>query len=137
VVIWFSPHDEVRLETPVTNLATYTFKTGRYKHQFRPNCGVGPFVIGDDGVAINVRCLEGMDPSRFKSTRLMAKVSREGGLRPSILSYREGLQPQSLDPTLFAARACPECELVPGSACLLRLPPQTRKYGTGAAGVGR
>ena len=66
VVIWFSPHDEVRLETPVTNLATYTFKTGRYKHQFRPNCGVGPFVIGDDGVAINVRCLEGMDPSRFK-----------------------------------------------------------------------
>ena len=35
---WFLPHDKVRFKTPVSNLATYTFKTGKYKHQF---CLVG------------------------------------------------------------------------------------------------
>jgi hypothetical protein len=63
---WFLPHDKVRFGTPVSNLATYTFKTGKYKHQFCPNCGVGPFVVGDEGIAVNVRCLEGVDPSKFK-----------------------------------------------------------------------
>ena len=63
---WFLPHDKVRFGTPASDLATYTFKTGKYKHQFCPNCGVGPFVIGDDGISVNVRCLEGVDPSKFK-----------------------------------------------------------------------
>ena len=63
---WFLPHDKVQFKTPASNLATYTFKTGKYKHQFCPNCGVGPFVVGDEGIAVNVRCLEGVDPSKFK-----------------------------------------------------------------------
>jgi hypothetical protein len=63
---WFLPHDKVRFETPASNLATYTFKSGKYKHQFCRDCGVGPFVVGDQGIAVNVRCLDGVDPSKFK-----------------------------------------------------------------------
>jgi hypothetical protein len=48
-------------------LSTYTFNTHRIRHQFCPVCGIAPFGRGTDRAgnatfAINVRCLEGVDP---------------------------------------------------------------------------
>ena len=63
---WFIPNDKLNLTTPKANLGTYTFKTGKYRHQFCPSCGVAPFITSDAGTAVNVRCLEGVDPSSFK-----------------------------------------------------------------------
>lgn len=65
---WFVPNDQLHLNTPASNIATYTFMTGKYQHQFCPNCGCSPFVIATDGsgAAVNVRCLEGVDASKLK-----------------------------------------------------------------------
>ncbi len=66
---WMVAPNKLHLQTPESNLATYTFKTGKYKHNFCPVCGCSPFVRADDGVAVNVRCLEGVDPSSLKLNR--------------------------------------------------------------------
>lgn len=65
---WFVPSDKLRISTPETNLATYTFKSGKYQHQFCPSCGSAPFVRATDGsgASINVRCLKGVEPSTLK-----------------------------------------------------------------------
>ena len=63
--LFVSP-DQLRLSTPESALATYTFKSHKLKHHFCPNCGCSPFVIGPDGVSINVRCLEGVETSGLK-----------------------------------------------------------------------
>jgi hypothetical protein len=66
-LLWFVPRSALRLLTPETNLATYTFGTGTIKHYFCPKCGIHPFGEGShEGhpmAAINVRCLEGVDVS--------------------------------------------------------------------------
>jgi hypothetical protein len=65
---WFVPNDQVHMKTPAANIATYTFMTGKFQHQFCPSCGCAPFVISTDGsgTAVNVRCLEGVDLSRLE-----------------------------------------------------------------------
>ena len=70
-LLWFVPREQLRLETPAADLATYTFRTGRIKHHFCPNCGCAPFAIGSDKTgalqaAVNVRCLEGVAPSALE-----------------------------------------------------------------------
>lgn len=70
-LLWFVPGEQLRLSTPETDLATYTFNTHTIKHQFCPTCGCAPFGIGSDKsgaekAAINVRCLEGVDHSALK-----------------------------------------------------------------------
>jgi hypothetical protein len=54
------------LNTPRENLGTYHFNRHIIDHHFCPACGVAPFAEGKNGdapmVAINVRCLEGVDP---------------------------------------------------------------------------
>jgi hypothetical protein len=67
-LLWFVPRAELRLATPEAELATYTFRTGRIRHHFCPSCGCAPFGVGTDQsgaarAAVNVRCLEGVDPS--------------------------------------------------------------------------
>lgn len=61
-LLWFVARDHFRLVTPESDVATYTFNTGKIRHQFCPACGCAPFGLGvrPDGqamAAINVRCL--------------------------------------------------------------------------------
>jgi hypothetical protein len=65
-LLWFVPRTSVHLDMPEAELATYTFNKHRIRHHFCPTCGSAPFGMGEgkDGklmVAVNVRCLEGVD----------------------------------------------------------------------------
>ncbi|AXK39890.1 GFA family protein [Crenobacter cavernae] len=67
-LLWFVPRDALRLSTPEADMATYTFNKHVIKHRFCPNCGCSPFGEGRDPsgeamAAINVRCLEGVEPA--------------------------------------------------------------------------
>jgi hypothetical protein len=66
-LLWFVPRNKLRLLTPESNLASYTFGTATIKHYFCPKCGIHPFGEGaHEGhpmAAINARCLEGVDLS--------------------------------------------------------------------------
>lgn len=69
-LLWFVPREKLQLRTPEENLATYTFNKHVIQHRFCPRCGIHPFGEGKDpqgnGVAaVNVRCLEGVDPESF------------------------------------------------------------------------
>ena len=66
-LMWFVPRANLHLKTPEANLASYTFNKHNIRHTFCPTCGVGTFGLGTDPkgnamAAINVRCLEGVDP---------------------------------------------------------------------------
>lgn len=65
-LMWFVPHDKLRLLTPDENASTYMFNKHVIKHRFCPTCGIHPYGEGTDPkgnriAAINVRCLEGID----------------------------------------------------------------------------
>lgn len=63
----FFPREALTLSTPEENLGTYRFNRHVLAHHFCPNCGIAPFTDGVDPktgaktVAVNVRCLEGLD----------------------------------------------------------------------------
>lgn len=66
-LLWFVPHDQLELHTPEADIATYTFNKHAIKHRFCRECGIHPYGEGVDPdgnrmAAINVRCLEGVDP---------------------------------------------------------------------------
>ncbi|WP_440223182.1 GFA family protein [Dokdonella sp. MW10] len=70
-LLWFVPRDHLRLSTPESNLSTYRFNSHRIAHHFCATCGCAPFGegTGADGKAmasVNVRCLDGVDPSSLK-----------------------------------------------------------------------
>lgn len=70
-LLWFVPRDSLKLLTPEENLATYTFGSHSIKHRFCPTCGIHAFGEGMDPktgamAAINVRCLEGVDPGTLR-----------------------------------------------------------------------
>lgn len=70
-LLWFVPRDQLKLSTPESDLATYTFNKHAIKHRFCPTCGCAPFGEGADPsgtatAAINVRCLEGVEPAGLK-----------------------------------------------------------------------
>lgn len=65
---WFVPSTQFKLETPSSDLSTYTFNKHRIRHRFCGVCGCAPFAEGDDPksgpmTAVNARCLEGIDLS--------------------------------------------------------------------------
>lgn len=67
----FIPRDRLRLSTPESNLSTYTFNRHVIRHHFCPACGCAPFGFGTDPngnatAAVNMRCVEGIDPSALK-----------------------------------------------------------------------
>lgn len=69
----FVPRDSLRLRTPESDLATYTFNRHVIKHHFCPNCGCAPFGLGVDPdgnatAAVNVRCLEAVELTALKRT---------------------------------------------------------------------
>lgn len=61
----FVPPDQFRLEQGEANLTSYKFNKQVIDHVFCKTCGIKPFARGKgpkgDTVAINVRCLEGVD----------------------------------------------------------------------------
>jgi hypothetical protein len=62
----FVPARQVAFRTPEGDMSTYTFNRHRIRHHFCPTCGVAPLARASDSdgnpvVAVNVRCLEGLD----------------------------------------------------------------------------
>jgi hypothetical protein len=65
-LLWFLPRDKLRLATGSNDMATYMFNKHVIEHKFCSHCGTAPFGFGtspsgDATVAVNVRCLEGLD----------------------------------------------------------------------------
>lgn len=72
-LMWFVPRDRLKLKTPATNASTYTFNKHVIQHRFCPVCGIHPYGegVGPDGeamAAINIRCLENIEPERVPVT---------------------------------------------------------------------
>ena len=66
-LLWFIPETDFTLLTPRSAITTYMFNKHVIKHQFCAVCGVQPFGEGDDPqgnniIAVNIRCIEGIDP---------------------------------------------------------------------------
>jgi hypothetical protein len=64
-LMWFVPRDQLQLQTPEEHMN---------QHRFCPTCGIHPFgeAIDPQGrhmAAVNVRCLEGVDPEALRITR--------------------------------------------------------------------
>lgn len=65
-LLWFLPRARLKLKTPESDMKYYSFNKHKIRHYFCPHCGCAPFGMGADDkgnemVAINVRCLEGVD----------------------------------------------------------------------------
>jgi len=65
-LLWFVPREALRLLTPESEAATYTFNKHVIRHRFCPACGIHPYGEGKgpDGnamAAINLRCIEGIE----------------------------------------------------------------------------
>ena len=70
-LLWFVPRQQLRLVTPESDLASYTFNKHVIKHHFCATCGCAPFGFGPAPsgaatAAVNVRCLEGIDLAALK-----------------------------------------------------------------------
>jgi hypothetical protein len=58
-LLWFVPRASLRLQTPESDTASYTFNKHVIQHRFCPTCGIHPY--GDAVAAVNIRCIEGID----------------------------------------------------------------------------
>ncbi len=69
-LLWFMPADKVKLTGSLEDMSSYTFNKHRIRHYFCPDCGGAPFGMaeheGKPMVAVNVRCLEGVDLSKLE-----------------------------------------------------------------------
>jgi hypothetical protein len=67
-LLHFVPATGFRLSDPGDALATYKFNKHMLDHHFCKVCGIGAFSEGKARgmVAINVRCVEGVDPLTLK-----------------------------------------------------------------------
>jgi hypothetical protein len=66
--------EQFHLETPHEAITVYTFGNHVIRHQFCKTCGCAPFAegAGPDGqamVVINLRCAEGLDLAKLKTTQ--------------------------------------------------------------------
>ena len=71
-VLTFAPRDAFELVSGADNLTEYRFNTKKIQHLFCKTCGVESFAYGvmPDGsptVAINVNCLEGVEPRALET----------------------------------------------------------------------
>lgn len=70
-LLWFVPREQLRLASPESSLATYTFNKHVIRHHFCPTCGCAPFGFGTAPsgtatAAVNVRCLDGVELSALQ-----------------------------------------------------------------------
>lgn len=68
-LLWFVPREQLRVLTSEADIATYKFNNNVIKHRFCPVCGIHPYAEGSDPqgnpmAAINIRCLDGIDPEK-------------------------------------------------------------------------
>jgi hypothetical protein len=78
LILTFVPATQFRLLSGEENLETYHFNKGRIDHLTCKKCGVQPFGRGkkQDGtptVAVNIRCLKGVDRSTLTITPVDGK----------------------------------------------------------------
>ncbi len=67
-LFWFVTRANLTLLTPEDAASTYTFNQHAIKHRFCPTCGIHPYgervdPEGNHAVAVNLRCIEGIDLS--------------------------------------------------------------------------
>jgi hypothetical protein len=73
IVLAFAPRGAFTLKSGEDNLTEYRFNTKKLQHLFCKTCGIESFAYGTspaDGssmVAINVNCLEGVNPRALSS----------------------------------------------------------------------
>lgn len=77
-VLAFAPRDGFELKSGEENLAEYRFNTKKIRHLFCKTCGIESFALGamPDGspiAAINVNCLEDVDPRALDSKHVDGK----------------------------------------------------------------
>lgn len=68
---WFIPTEHFRLLTPPEQMGTYTFNKHIIQHRYCLKCGCAPYSegiapTGKAAVAVNARCLDGVDLSPLK-----------------------------------------------------------------------
>lgn len=73
LLLHFIPAEDFRLHRGTDALVDYRFNTHRIEHPFCQTCGVQSFARGrqpdgSDTVALNVRCLDGVDPGDLEIT---------------------------------------------------------------------
>ena len=73
LLLIFAPPDRFKLLSGADRLADYQFNKRVIHHLFCPDCGVEAFArgVGPDGkemIALNVRCLDGVDPDSLTLT---------------------------------------------------------------------
>ncbi len=73
-LLTFVPPEQFELIQGDDKLTEYRFNTGKIRHQFCGVCGVESFAegTGPDGqsmVAINLRCVEGVDPDALTTMK--------------------------------------------------------------------
>jgi hypothetical protein len=75
----FVPASQFKLLSGEDNLQDYRFNTHKIAHTFCKTCGVRSFARGKtrdgaDTAAINVRCLEGVDPDTLAITKVNGRA---------------------------------------------------------------
>ena len=78
LILTFVPATQFRLLSGEDNLEEYRFNTGRIQHLSCKSCGVQPFGRGQkpDGtptVAVNIRCLDGVNRGELEITPVDGK----------------------------------------------------------------
>lgn len=77
-VLAFTPRDSFELKSGANDLTEYLFNKKQIRHLFCKTCGVESFAYGQmpDGsptAAINVNCLDGVNPRELDSTHMDGK----------------------------------------------------------------
>jgi len=65
------PQESFELLSGREELTTYRFNTGVARHHFCRHCGIHSFYVprsDPDKIDVNVRCLDGVEPSRLRLT---------------------------------------------------------------------
>jgi hypothetical protein len=78
LLLWFIPREAFAVTAGEEKLTTYTFNKHAIQHQFCSVCGCQAFGLGSmpDGTgmaAINVRCVDGVDPANIERVPVNGK----------------------------------------------------------------
>lgn len=70
-LLWFVPRSQATFRTGEGGMSEYQFNKHVIRHKFCPECGCAPLALGKDAqgndtVAVNVRCIEGLDLAGVK-----------------------------------------------------------------------
>jgi len=74
-LLWFGPRSAFELKSEAADLESYRFNSGHIDHHHCRVCGVAPFSeapdprSGEQTVAVNLRCVDGVDLDALEVTR--------------------------------------------------------------------